>query len=569
MKKILFAAIALLALNPGYAQKISNLPAASGVTADDLTEITNDPAGTPASQKATAAQWKAFVRGDFSAFMDTLVDDANAAAARTTLGAGDASTNTSSSVDSEFALFSSTGGKTLKRATGTGLALSTSGVFSALAVTDDSVPVANGSTYQVKTLTDCDGATNAVTYDTATNAFGCNTISAGGTPGGSNTQIQFNDSSAFGGDADFTWNKTSNVLSVLSGGATLQLGAFAGTGNILGINASGGNNGGDLLVQAGQGGTGGARGGNLTISGGAAASGGEQGSLTLSSGTGGSTAADVHIATNGATRITFDGDGSWDLAGSSPGSSGQAIVSNGSSSAPTFQSVGLLGSTQTWTGNQTWSGTNPRLYLNESDQGADAKLWEWGVDGLTYYLRTRTDADGTGRNVITATRTTIGTSGMTFGDAAGSTLFTFAGTGGTVTTAAASAARFVVTGASVPTVGTYLPGTNRYGFSTATTYRGEFDASGQFIIGTTGAGLSIKEGSNAKMGTCTLAAGTCTVSTTAVTANSRIFYDVQLAGGTQGFLNISAKTAATSFVITSTSALETSVVAWMLVEPSP
>jgi hypothetical protein len=36
----------------------------------------------------------------------------------------------------------------------------------------------------------------------------------GGTPGGSTTQIQFNDSSAFGGDADLTWNKTTNVLGV-------------------------------------------------------------------------------------------------------------------------------------------------------------------------------------------------------------------------------------------------------------------------------------------------------------------------------------------------------------------
>ena len=36
----------------------------------------------------------------------------------------------------------------------------------------------------------------------------------GGSPGGSNTQIQFNDSSSFGGDADLTWNKTSNVLTI-------------------------------------------------------------------------------------------------------------------------------------------------------------------------------------------------------------------------------------------------------------------------------------------------------------------------------------------------------------------
>ena len=36
----------------------------------------------------------------------------------------------------------------------------------------------------------------------------------GGTPGGADTQIQFNDAGAFGGDADLTWNKTTNVMTV-------------------------------------------------------------------------------------------------------------------------------------------------------------------------------------------------------------------------------------------------------------------------------------------------------------------------------------------------------------------
>ena len=35
-----------------------------------------------------------------------------------------------------------------------------------------------------------------------------------GSPGGANTQIQFNDSGALGGDADFVWNKTTNQLTV-------------------------------------------------------------------------------------------------------------------------------------------------------------------------------------------------------------------------------------------------------------------------------------------------------------------------------------------------------------------
>lgn len=44
-------------------------------------------------------------------------------------GGGDASTNTASSVDGEITLFSGTAGKTLKRATGTGIATVTSGVL--------------------------------------------------------------------------------------------------------------------------------------------------------------------------------------------------------------------------------------------------------------------------------------------------------------------------------------------------------------------------------------------------------------------------------------------------------
>jgi hypothetical protein len=42
----------------------------------------------------------------------------------------------------------------------------------------------------------------------------------GGSPGGSDTHVQFNDGSAFGGDAGLTYNKTTDVLSV-TGGVTL------------------------------------------------------------------------------------------------------------------------------------------------------------------------------------------------------------------------------------------------------------------------------------------------------------------------------------------------------------
>lgn len=45
---------------------IADLAAASGVTADDLFEIENDPSGTPGSQKATAAQLLSYIQGAIS-----------------------------------------------------------------------------------------------------------------------------------------------------------------------------------------------------------------------------------------------------------------------------------------------------------------------------------------------------------------------------------------------------------------------------------------------------------------------------------------------------------------------
>lgn len=47
---------------------------------------------------------------------------------------------------------------------------------------------------------------------------------AGGSPGGVDTNIQFNDASAFGGDADFAWNKTTNdfILGGTDTGITIK-----------------------------------------------------------------------------------------------------------------------------------------------------------------------------------------------------------------------------------------------------------------------------------------------------------------------------------------------------------
>ena len=94
-------------------------------------------------------------------------------------GGGDASTNTATSVDNEIALFSSTTGKLLKRATITGLAKLTSGVLSAaVAGTDYSTPSstdtltnktfnANGTGNSISNLETADFATNVIDNDAA------------------------------------------------------------------------------------------------------------------------------------------------------------------------------------------------------------------------------------------------------------------------------------------------------------------------------------------------------------------------------------------------------------------
>ena len=87
-------------------------------------------------------------------------------------------------------------------------------------------------------------------------------------------------------------------------------------------------------------------------------------------------------------------------------------------------------------------------------------------------------------------------------------------------------------------------------------------------ISTVGKGLYIKEGANATMGVKTLTGGTAVVATTKVTATSRIQLTSQSDGGTPGWLRVSARSAGTSFTITSSSGTDTSVIAWLIIEPA-
>jgi hypothetical protein len=81
------------------------------------------------------------------------------------------------------------------------------------------------------------------------------------------------------------------------------------------------------------------------------------------------------------------------------------------------------------------------------------------------------------------------------------------------------------------------------------------------------AGLSVTEGANAKQGIAVLVAGTLVVANTAVTANSRIFLTSQVGGGAPGWVRVSARVAGTSFTILSSSATDTSTIAYEIFEP--
>lgn len=78
--------------------------------------------------------------------------------------------------------------------------------------------------------------------------------------------------------------------------------------------------------------------------------------------------------------------------------------------------------------------------------------------------------------------------------------------------------------------------------------------------------ISITDGANKNVGVSgAMTAGTITISNTRVTANSRIFLTHATLGGTQGILSVGTITAGTSFVINSSSVLDTGTVNWIII----
>jgi len=104
------------------------------------------------------------------------------------------------------------------------------------------------------------------------------------------------------------------------------------------------------------------------------------------------------------------------------------------------------------------------------------------------------------------------------------------------------------------------------GTSTITAATNLVASNGNLILDTAGNKLVIATGANASVGTsAAMIAGTITIDTTAVTASSIIFLSAHTPGGTQGVLSVGTVVAATSFVINSSSDLDTSTVNWLII----
>jgi len=128
-----------------------------------------------------------------------------------------------------------------------------------------------------------------------------------GSPGGSDTQVQFNDSTAFGGDAGFTYDKSTAVVSLDNLEAVTF--AFVSFGGAFGVKVTTTDTN-SILVVAGNDPAGGGIGGSVRLDSGTGDAGNSQGSTIIAlgavSGTGGSVDVVLGVGStqNGAMFVT-------------------------------------------------------------------------------------------------------------------------------------------------------------------------------------------------------------------------------------------------------------------------
>ena len=101
--------------------------------------------------------------------------------------------------------------------------------------------IKSGSDASLNTLNVINGITGSL-QGSASYALTASFATSGGTPGGANTTIQFNDTSTFSGSGNFTFNKTTNTVNLTGSlsvtGSTNTLGAVTVISGSVGINTT-------------------------------------------------------------------------------------------------------------------------------------------------------------------------------------------------------------------------------------------------------------------------------------------------------------------------------------------
>jgi hypothetical protein len=373
-------------------------------------------------------------------------------------------------------------------------------------------------------------------------------------------------------------------------------GTGATGGNIF-TNANGNYAGGQLNTQSG----GSAPGGGLNLSSATGAT-GTPGSLiayTTSTGNGGT----LNLISSGAGN-----GGSIQCSASSTGNAGSISTyagfgANGGSistySATTSAAGGSIN-----TASEAGTGTPGNIYTYTSSTGNGGNIYSYSTGaGNAGYVQTYAAGAGNGGHVATfaggsGSAGVLETYSTGTGNGGNLNLYTQgAGNGGSIDAAGGNSSGgnggsiYIYGNGSTPggTL-TLASGTNTITTSGSTQYTITIPAarndtfallgtaqtftatqtvtSGNIVDDTAGDGLQVKEGSNAKQGTATLSSGAVTVSNTSVTANSRIFLTAEDNNST-GALRVSARTAGTSFTITSSNGSDSGVVAYEIFEPAP